>query len=366
MKKILILGAGNAQVDLIEYCKEKGYDVFGCSYSNTDKGIPLLDHFEQINIVDVESIKEYMIKNDINLVYSVGSDIAMPTVSKVAEELNIPCLVSSETAKLCNTKDDMRKFLGPNFKGNVPYVVIDSKEDLNKVDFFPAIMKPVDSQGQRGVCEVNNLDELFDNYERSVSYSRSGRLIVEQYLQGDEISVNAFFENGKLKFGLVSDRISFSEFPGGIIKKHKLPTKFSQGVSDKALDLVKRVANVISIHNGPAYFQIKVVNEEPYLIEVTPRLDGCHMWKLINYYCGVNLLDATIKLLVGEKVPEFTFEPKEGEFYLEFICQEPGTHMKKYEIEDVIYSRTYYNENDVVRKLNGYMEKCGFKIYMKK
>ena len=90
MKKILILGAGNAQMDLIEYCNENNYEVYGCSYTNTDKGIPLLDHFEQINIVDADKIEEYAKKNSIDIIYSVGSDIAMPTVSKVAERLNLP------------------------------------------------------------------------------------------------------------------------------------------------------------------------------------------------------------------------------------------------------------------------------------
>lgn len=366
MKKILILGAGNAQIDLIEYCNENNYEVYGCSYTNTDKGIPLLDHFEQINIVDADKIEEYAKKNSIDIIYSVGSDIAMPTVSKVAERLNLPHFVSYETAMTCNTKDHMREELGNDFEGNVPYAVITQPEELEKIDFFPAIMKPVDSQGQRGVCEVNSVEDLKSNYERSISFSRKKRLIIEKYLEGTEISVNAFFEKGKLIFAIVSDRISFDEFPGGIIKEHMLPTSFSKEVSDRAVDLACRVAEKLEISDGPAYFQMKVVNEQPYLIEVTPRLDGCHMWRFIKYYCGVDLLKMTMDLLEGKQGINVSPTYKKGLHTLEFICQPPETTMKEIEFPGVAFRRDYYQKSDKIRKLNGYMEKCGYVIYQVK
>ena len=86
-----------------------------------------------------------------------------------------------------------------------------------------------------------------------------------------------------------------------------MPTQFSKNVVEKVKDLVQRVLQKLEIKDGPAYFQIKVVGDEPYLIEVTPRLDGCHMWRLINIYCGVNLLDMSFKQLIGESV---SCEPK--------------------------------------------------------
>lgn len=86
-KKLLILGAGNAQIDLIEYAKSIGLETHACSYTNTDKGIPLADVFVQINIVDTEKIENYVKENKIDYIYSVGSDIAVPTFCKVAEKL---------------------------------------------------------------------------------------------------------------------------------------------------------------------------------------------------------------------------------------------------------------------------------------
>ena len=99
-KKLLILGAGNAQIDLIEYAKDKGFEVHGVSYTNTDSGISMLDYFEQINIIDTEKVEEYVRKNSIDYIYSVGSDIAVPTFCKVAENLDMFHFVSSKTAEI--------------------------------------------------------------------------------------------------------------------------------------------------------------------------------------------------------------------------------------------------------------------------
>lgn len=362
MKKILILGAGNAQIDAIEYCKNKGYKVYGCSYTNTDKGIPYLDEFEQINIIDIDAVAKYVKDNDIDLVYSVGSDLAMPTVSKVSEMLGLPHFVSYNTALTCNMKNKMRILLGDDFKGNVPFKVVENLEEAKDFQFYPAMMKPVDSQGQRGVCKVECFEDIEENFEKSVNYSKSKKVILERYLEGKEVSVNAYMKDGEVVFILVSDRVSFEEFPGGIIKKHLLPTSFSKEVVSKIEDLAIRTMKKMEINNGPAYFQIKVVDDEPYIIEVTPRLDGCHMWRFINIYCGVNLLEMSFEHLFGNEIhcsPEY----KEGNYTLEFMCQPTHSKVLEHSVEPGIYTKWYYDIGDEVRELNGYMEKCGYNIY---
>jgi len=363
--KVLILGVGNAQIDAVNYCKNAGHEVYGCSYTNVEKGIPLLHHFDQRNIVDVDSILEYAEQEQIDVVYSVGSDIAMPTACAVSEKLGLPHFVSYETAKICNNKQLMRQTLGPEFKGNIPYVVAGTKEELQNYNGFPGIIKPVDSQGQRGVYRVDSLEEAYARFDESVSYSKAGKVILEQFLEGREVSVNAYMVDGKMAFGLVSDRISFSEFPGGIIKEHYIPSSFSKAVQDKTIDLTCRVMERLEIRNGPCYFQIKVVDDEPYILEVTPRLDGCHMWKLIRYATGVDLLDATFRHLLEGKADQKWFSAASSPKPVRtvFMCQAPGTVLEeKPEYPDALEVCWYYDVGDSVRKMNGYMEKCGYRM----
>ena len=224
-KKILILGAGNAQIDLIKYCKSIDLETYGCSYTNTDKGIPLLDHFAQINIIDTKAIKDYFVENNIDYIYSVGSDIAVPTICKVAEELELFSFVSSKTAEICCNKHTMRKTIG-NSDFNIPFATYSSLSEVEKADFFPAIIKPVDSQGQRGVYTVNNAVELKEYFHKSMEYSKSGKVILEKYIAGNEISVNAYVKNSEIIFSVISDRESYENLPGGIIKAHHLPSVY--------------------------------------------------------------------------------------------------------------------------------------------
>lgn len=364
-KKLLVLGAGSAQIDLIQYAKENGFEVYGVSYTNTDPGIPMLDHFAQINIVDVEKVAAYAKKMGIEYIYSVGSDIAVPTYSRVAEACGLPHFVSGETAEICCNKHLMRGAMKDSCF-NVPYLYCSSLDKAKEASFYPLVMKPVDSQGQRGICRVNSFGELARHFADSMSFSRSGQVILEQFIDGDEVSVNAYMADGEIVFCLISDRESFQNFPGGIIKAHHLPSKYEGTETGiKIRSLVKETVKKLKIANGPVYFQIKIEKDHPYLIEVTPRLDGCHMWRLIKLYCGVDLLEITMSHLLGNKPSEISWNPGKRPMHTEFFCEAPGTKFdpEKYESYPCQYKSLYYGKGDIVRRMNGYAEKCGYRIF---
>lgn len=364
-KKILILGAGNAQIDLIKYCRLIGLETYGCSYTNTDKGIQLLDHFAQINITDVSAIEKYFNENQIDYIYSVGSDIAVPTFCKVSEATKKFSFISAKTAEICCNKQLMREVMQGSAY-NLPYIVVSSIEEIDVACLFPAIIKPVDSQGQRGVYLVHDSRELKECFEKSVSYSRSGKVIIEKYVSGDEISVNAYMKDGEVMFAMMSDRESFQNLPGGIIKEHHIPSVYENtATSEKVKALVCETTKKLEIYNGPVYFQIKIAEGNPYLIEVTPRLDGCHMWKLIDRYCGVNLLELTMKHFLGEDIEIKEYEPSRYHMHLAFFSEPPETIFDEQKYEGYVWDEKvmYYQSGDVVRRLNGYMEKCGYRIY---
>ena len=363
MKKVMILGTGNAQIDAIEYCKARNYKVYGCSYIDTECGVSLCDEFRKINITDIESVSAYAREKQVDLIYSVGSDIAMPTVNRVSEELGLPHFISSQTAEICNKKHEMRLCLSKLEEGSVNFNILENIEVLDKIDIqFHKMLKPADSLGQRGVVIVNSKEEIVKFFNRSMEYSRCRKVILEDFLDGSEISINTYLLNGKVIFFLVSDRISFSEYPGGIIKEHVLPTHFSDEVVQRCKVLVKNALNILNILNGPVYFQMKVVNNVPYIIEITPRLDGCHMWRLIKYYCNVDLLDMSFyHLLNGAPICGSSNKQKE-KYILKFMCQEPGSRFKKVTDENAIFSKCYYKAEEEIKHINGYMEKCGYII----
>lgn len=364
--KLLILGAGNAQIDLIEYGRNSGFEIYGCSYTNTDKGIPLLDYFAQINITDADAIENYVTENNIDFIYSVGSDIAVPTICKVAEKTGKFHFVSSRTAELCCNKHLMRGVLGQDCRFNVPYIVCETLVDAEKANFYPLMIKPVDSQGQRGVYRADNFEQLSEYFNKSMSFSKCGKVILEKYISGSEVSVNAYLKDGEIIFSMLSDRQSFENLPGGIIKSHHLPSVFENTQTHQEInELVNETVKKLEIHNGPVYFQIKICNAHPYLIEVSPRLDGCHMWRLIQQYCGVNLLELTMSHMSGKDIKLDKYTASSVPIHTEFFCEPPDTvfNAEKYESYTGIFKKIYYNTGDTVKRMNGYMEKCGYRIF---
>ena len=366
-KKLLILGAGNAQIDLIEYARDAGLEIYGCSYTNTDKGIPLLDHFAMIDITDAGKIEKYVVENRIDYIYSVGSDVAVPTICKVAEKTGKFHFVSSRTAQLCCNKHLMREAFGQDSRFQVPYMVCKTLAETEKASFYPMVIKPVDSQGQRGVYRVNTFTEVSEHFDSAMGFSKSGQIILEKYISGREVSVNAYIKDGEVIFSMLSDRESFPDLPGGIIKAHHLPSVFENTKTHTYIkELVAEAVKKLEIGNGPVYFQIKVSDGHPYLIEVTPRLDGCHMWRLIKEYCGVNLLEMTMSHMLGKDIRTKKYDVSSIPFHTEFFCEPPETvfQAEKYENRTGVYKRMYYETGDTVKRMNGYMEKCGYRIFM--
>jgi len=367
-KKVLILGVAAPQMDAILQLKKMGYQTHACAMEKDGPGADVADYFSKINLLDRDSIINYIKNNEISLVYSVGSDLAMPVVSFISEKLKLPHFVTEKTAKICNNKNLLRETLGNNFEGNVKFQVVSNINEKPQLK-YPFIVKPADSQGQRGVEIVHNFDEYKKYFEKAQSYSRSNYVIIEQYISGPELSVNGYLVNGEIKFLIPSDRETWEKYLG-LIHKHIVPSEVI------TLDIVENIKNVIEgacekldINNGPVYAQMKIENGQPYIIEITPRLDGCHMWKLLKYYSGVNLLKLTFEHLLNNDTSELenTKNKTNSKYTLEFICQEPNTKADytKYEkkLMSSLKSFKYYNQGDLIRPVNNKYEKIGYFIY---
>ena len=362
--KVLILGVASVQMDAVEQLKEMGCETYTCAMAKDGPAADVSDHFELINILDESKLLAYIKSNHIDIVYSTGSDLAMPVVCRLSEKLGLAHFVPSKTADICNHKNLMRETLTKQCVGNISFKVLDAIEKLD-MD-YPLILKPSDSQGQRGVYLVNSQLEFEKFFDRSISYSRSKKVIVEKYIGGQEVSVNAYVVNGKLKFFVVSDRETWPEYVG-LIHKHIIPsTKVSVEANLRIKQVVEDACNRIGILNGPVYFQMKIMDDCPYIIEMTPRLDGCHMWNVISRATGVNLMKLTFEHLLYNDISELD-KRKNGISSMElvFFCQSPNTIMDRLRFRipsDSVYNYFYYKTGDLVRPVNGVFDKVGYYI----
>lgn len=367
-KKILVLGIGPSQVDLIEIAKEMNMQVYACARDNKGPGYKMVDDFREIDIQDIEAVKKYAIEKKVDFIYSMALESAIPTITKVSENLNLPSFCTVNSLMKLENKGKWRQTLG-DMKGNVRFATGNEINDFRNWTEYPAVLKPVDGSGQRGVYKVNNFQDVINVFTDSIKHSKVKELIIEEYINGPEISVNSFMYNGELKFSIVSDRISYSEYPGGIIKEHCIPSRIiDERIENKIHSLVESVNKKMEFENGHIYFQMKIENNEPKLIEFTPRFDGCHMWRLIFESTGLDLRKASLEILAYGKskvIEDYDTNKEIAYVKTKFVSEKPGVcvNRENYDIPDnALYLEWYYNNGDIVKTVTGYLEKVGYYI----
>lgn len=366
MKKAIVLGVGNAQVDLIRCLKMDGWWVIGCSYRREGRGLEHIDQFALLNITDVDGVERLARSEKVDLVYSIGSDLAMPTATRVASRLGLPAFVPAETAELLQNKLSLRGFLAAHDISPILHRRVCRQEDLDGWNCFPAMVKPADNQGQRGVFLANCMAEARMGLESSLRFSRSGVLIIEEFLEGPEVSVNTFVMDGETVFSEVSDRLVVEGYAGGLPRGHIYPSVHcSEATVAETKRLVEICNRELGIQMGPVYYQVIFTGTGPRIVEVTPRLDGCHMWRLIKSVSGVDLLNASVQCLLGERPDGMQCGNGLPSRYLGFYYAHPGSEFCKADLLPagcVDYLEYYYADGETVRPINGYLEKVGYYI----
>lgn len=360
-KKILVLGGTIVQKDLVEYLRQNSFDIHVCGTTIKDKVKRVADHYAFLDICDVVTVNDYIEKNNIDLVYSLGSDIAIFTASFISGKRSLPKFVSHETVHLCNDKFLMRKTLSEIGIPVPKFQKIDSINEKIRLD-FPFIMKPVDGWGQKGVYLINDLTEFNSFFSKSLKFSRSKNLIIEEYINGPEVSVNAYMIDGEVALSIITDRIPVQGQDYGLVQSHLIPSTIQVTGIDR---LVQSTAHALKINNGPVYFQVKIKDNIPFIVEMTPRLDGCHLWRLIKYYSSIDLLDITVKHLLGDKPSFGSTEKGIKRFNLEFIYDYPNelVDRDKYTLPaDCRYLEWYYSSGEKVLPINEKYEKIGYFI----
>lgn len=367
MKRILILGAAAPQYDAMIRARQLGLHVHACSYRREGAGVAAADAFVLMDIRDSKSVRRYIEDHHIDLVYSVGSDLALPTMAEVSEATGKPSFISADTARACTHKNLFRARLAP-----FPSITLTSQTARSLVDLkdwmtFPCIAKPVDSQGQRGVRRVDAPSALPQAFEEAVKHSRTGAVIIEEYIDGPEFSVNGYVVRNRIVYLRTSLRLTHSEYPGGIIKRHEVESgMLVPGMNKRVHDACSQALEALDIQDGPFYAQLKCRDHLPVFLEFTPRLDGCHMWKLLQHAEGVDLLAAVFDHLLG-KEPRFRAIPLLGRWALTFYCLPSGSAFRRTDHsppagEQVIEEWLYYDEGETIRPINGHMEKVGYAI----
>ena len=306
MKKILILGANEKQIQLIKAAKEEGYYVVVCDYTSDNPGIPLADKHYQVSYLDQDSVLSIAKKEKIDGVIG-NNDPAMPMVAYISDRLGLPGN-SPETIDKLISKSAFRQFqeqIGlycPKHIETEDFSVVEkSIENLN----YPIIVKPSVSAGSQGTTKIqaNQTGKLQEVFNTCKGFSRNGKVTIEEYVEmptlegiegdifvfGDIILWNGLFTTRR---SMMAPMIPMTYIFPAILTQEKLSV-----IKKNVAKLFKEAGIRHGEYNIEMYFTKK---EELFIIEVNPRQGGHLLPQQIKKHTEIDLTRLLVTTAVGQ------------------------------------------------------------------
>jgi len=364
-RTLLIIGAGYEQVRAYELAKEMGLFVIGTDMNPMAPAFEVADHSLICSTRDIEEtlavIGRFSQERRIDGVMTVANDVPL-TVAEVAELLNLSG-IPVEVAILASNKLLMKERFLASDVGTPFYVAIESKAQLLKgvsEMHKPVVLKPSDGRGSRGVLYIENDTDLNWAWEKSIASSENKILMLEEYVEGSQLSVEGLFLDGKYvpiafadrNYDNINQTKPFVVEDGGII-----PSKYEGDILNEISDLTENAAKSLGIEWGPVKGDIVLNDKGPQIIELAARLSGNYLaTHHIPMAYGVDIVSAMISLALGENVDPGLLRPKHKKYLgVRYFFPPPG-RIKGILGVDKVKSLNYVKLLDIYRKVGDIQE----------
>ena len=306
----MIVGASAGQIPLIKRAKELGYYVGVADYDSKAIGIPLADEFFNVSTIDEEAILASARTFKPNGIVTMQTDMPMRAIVRVNEELDL-CGIDRKTAIISTDKIEMIQCFKKNHVESPWFFTVDGnlKEIMEEIQ-YPCIFKPADNSASRGVCLVNHPSEVEQAYKYSRAFSRNGKVLVEEYMRGPEVSVEVLVWNEEVSVIAVTDKMTTGA-PFFVEMGHKEPSELEKSHVEQIKNLAIKAVNAVGIKNGEAHVELILTKEGPKVIELGARLGGDFITSdLVPLSTGIDMLKATLQIACGEEPDTIIREQK--------------------------------------------------------
>lgn len=305
MKKIMILGAGIYQVPLIKKARELGFYTIVCSIEGNYPGFSCADKVYYVNTTDKEAILELAKEEQIDGICTTGTDVAVITIGYVCDQLGLSG-VSFESAQIATNKANMKRCFWENQVSTAAFYKVNSKEEaLEAFDKLkkPVVMKIVDKSGSRGVCRVDEREQVVAIYEDELKQTDMPYIIMEEFVDGHEVGIDALVQNGEIKMMLPHDKLMYQSGKTTIPVGHILPLEMSENVMRKLDETAEKAIAAMRLNNCAVNMDVFVTaDEDVYVIEVGGRCGATGIPEVMSIYSGYNYYENILRIALGETV----------------------------------------------------------------
>lgn len=371
-KRLLVLAAGILQLPIIKKAKEMGVYVIAADGNPNAVGLKFADKTLVVNITSEEEVLRALRDEQIDGVIHPCSEVSMSVMGRINDEFGLSGITREQAIRATN-KHLMREAFE---KGNAPSpksILTVNAEDAwsrlqNEFD-TDAILKPSRNSGSRGIAKVSrNMDkgDFIRAYDEALSESRDHSVLIEQFIEGPEFSIEIIVWNGKVNVLTVTDKKTTGA-PHFVELGHNQPSCFS----DAEVETLKAAAiagvRALGVNNCACHAEAKLMNGKAYLMEVGARLGGDFIsTELTHLSTGIDMVAAAIDVALGVE-PDLSAKEEPKGVCIRYFCPKPGklvsvSNMEVLNNPHVYLWEIYPKEGDVIPAVTSSLTRSGHVI----
>ena len=371
---MMLLGGLRYLLPVIEEAHKLGIYVITCDYLPDNIAHKYSDEYHNVSIIDKEAVLNLARELQIDGIMSFAVDPGVVTAAYVAEQMGLPNVGPYESVCILQDKAKFREFLRTN-NFNCPwsygYASVEAAlADAGKFT-YPAIVKPTDAAGSKGVSRINSVADLPAAVETAYRNSLSGNIIIEEFIvkQGETTGSDSFVVDGKLQFVSFDDQIFDAESPNPYTPSaHIWPSSMPE---DKQMELTAELQRLLDLlHMRTSVFNVEArvgANGEVYIMEVSPRGGGNRLSEVLQLATGINIIEQAVRAAVGAPVVNMKQIFVTGGWSIVMLHSDKDGIFENVEYsplfnENVIQSDLLVKPGDVVRKFSGANDAIGHVI----
>ena len=325
---VLFVGAGRHQRRALERVKELGVRVVAVDRNPEAPGLEIADVGEVVDFGNVGAVAEVGRRHAVNGVMTFAADRAVPVVAGVAETSGLPG-IGSETAHLMTNKIAMRRRLADAGVPQPRFAAIRHVREVRAAADavgFPAVLKPADSAGQRGLFLVASVDDVERHLHAALAQSTDEEAILESYHPGLEVNGLLVARDGDVTVITLSDRRRAAGAGFGVAIAHVYPSTLFGDALAEVERVGRSTVHALGLRDGIAYPQVIWGDDGiARLIEVAARIPAGQMDSVARYGVGVDLVEIALRQALGQPVPDGLLEPEtEQPMAISFLTAQPG------------------------------------------
>lgn len=375
-KRLLVLAAGILQVPVIKKAKEKGYYVIAVDGDSNAIGLQYADKAICANITDEEIMLEIAREQHVDGVIHPCSEVSMNVMGRINDELGLAGITKEQAIRATN-KHLMREAFE---KGNAPSpksILTDSAEDawehLQNDFSTDGILKPSRNSGSRGIAKVvrdMNKADFINAYNIALNESRDKSVLIEQFIEGPEFSIEIIVWNGKVNVLTVTDKKTTGA-PHFVELGHNQPSCYSKEDVETLKAAAVAGVKALGVNNCACHAEAKLMNGKAYLMEIGARLGGDFIsTELTHLSTGIDMIAAAINVALGIE-PDLSVKEEPKGACIRYFCPKPGKliSVSNTEVLDdphVYKKEIYVHEGDIIPEVTSSLSRSGHVIVIEK